>query len=104
MSELTNIGLAAAGGAPSGEAATEQAALPYAQPETPAPVQLPDAPAPRSWIARVMLDAVGRTAARLGLGWIVIVAFCAAFAPLLASSFPLLIKMDGKVSSPLLQN
>lgn len=56
---------------------------------------------PRPWLAQTMLDTLGRTGARVGLVWIVIVAFCAIFAPLLANSFPILIKMDGRWSSPL---
>lgn len=56
---------------------------------------------PRPWFAQVMLDTVGRTGARLGLVWIIIVALCAIFAPLLANSYPIAIKMDGRWSSPL---
>lgn len=56
---------------------------------------------PRPWFTEVMLDTVGRTGARIGLIWISIIAFCAVFAPLLANSYPIAIKMDGKWSSPL---
>ena len=41
---------------------------------------------PRSWLARAMLDTVGKTSARLGLIWISVIAFCAVFAPFLANS------------------
>jgi peptide/nickel transport system permease protein len=74
-------------------------ALPPPVPTTPeAAVQ-----APRSWIGNVLLRTVGRTGARIGLAWIAIVAFCAVFAPFLANSRPILIKMDGQWSSPLVQ-
>ena len=56
---------------------------------------------PRPWLAKVMFDTVGRGGARIGLAWIIVVAFCAVFAPFLANSAPILIKMDGKWSSPL---
>lgn len=78
-------------------------------PSMPLPVPIPaleleSQAVPRSWIGRVMLDTVGRTGAKVGLAWILLVAFCAVFAPLLANSFPILIKMGGKWSSPLVQN
>jgi len=56
---------------------------------------------PRPWLAQVMFDMLGRTGARAGLAWIVVVGFCAAFAPFLANSYPYLVKIDGKWSSPL---
>ncbi|HEY8667117.1 MAG TPA: ABC transporter permease [Tepidisphaeraceae bacterium] len=59
---------------------------------------------PRPWLAQVMLDTVSRTGARIGLIWIVIVAFLAAFAPLLSNSYPLLVKMDGRVFSPMVRH
>jgi peptide/nickel transport system permease protein len=60
--------------------------------------------APRPWVAQVMLQTIGRVGARVGLAWIAIVAFCAVFAPLLANSHPIAIKMDGQWSSPLLRH
>lgn len=48
-----------------------------------------------------MLDTFGRTGARVGLIWICLVGLCAIFAPILANSFPILIKIDGKWSSPM---
>jgi len=59
---------------------------------------------PRSWLGQVMLDTVGRAGARVGVVWIAIVAACAVLAPVLANSYPLLIKMDGRVSSPMVEN
>lgn len=58
---------------------------------------------PRSWLSGAMYDTVGRTGARIGLSWIILVAFCALFAPFIANSRPYLIKIDGVWSSPLLQ-
>src|SRR5262245_40744 len=59
---------------------------------------------PTSWLARAMLDTLGKTSARMGVAWISIVAFCAVFAPLLANSYPLLVKMKGRWSSPAAQH
>src|SRR5690348_2885286 len=56
---------------------------------------------PRSWLARAMLDTVGKTSARLGLIWISVIAFCAVFAPFIANSYPILVKMNGRYSSPM---
>jgi peptide/nickel transport system permease protein len=42
--------------------------------------------------------------ARVGLAWIVVLAFCGVFAPFLASSHPYLMKIDGRWSSPLLRH
>jgi peptide/nickel transport system permease protein len=69
------------------------------------PPPMPTGPmeAPRSWLGGAMYDTVGRTGARIGLSWIVLVAFCALFAPFIANSRPYLIKMDGAWSSPLIQ-
>ena len=54
----------------------------------------------RSWLESVVHHAIGRWGTRLGIGWIGLVAFCAVFAPFLANSFPLLVKIDGHWSSP----
>ena len=65
---------------------------------------LADAPAPverrRGWLASVVHHALSRWGTRLSLAWIGLVAFCAVFAPFLANSFPLLVKIDGHWSSP----
>src|SRR4051812_21749280 len=60
--------------------------------------------APRPWVAQVMLDTVGYRSARIGLWWIGAVAFFAVFAPVIANSYPMLVKLDGKWSSPMLAN
>lgn len=54
----------------------------------------------RSWLSSVVHHALGRWGTRLGIGWIALVAFCATFAPFLANSFPLLVKVEGHWSSP----
>lgn len=59
---------------------------------------------PRTWLAQVMADTFTRFAARLGLMWIAVIAFCAVFAPLLSNSYPLLLKMDGHWSSPMVEH
>ncbi len=59
-----------------------------------------EADAPKPWLAQVWADTTSRLAARLGLIWIAVIATCAVFAPLLASSFPILAKIDGQWSSP----
>lgn len=72
----------------------------------------PLAQAPQPWLAQVMLETVGRRGAQVGLVWIVIVAFFAAFSPLIASSHPYLLKTTdpqliakyGQLSSPLLRH
>jgi peptide/nickel transport system permease protein len=61
-------------------------------------------PPARPWMNQVWRYTVVQTGARVGLVWIAIVAFCAVFAPLLANSFPLLVKMNGKWSSPAWQH
>ena len=59
----------------------------------------------RRFAARIALDVLGRWGAKLGLIWIGWVAFLAIFAPLLASSHPLLMRTkDGAWSSPMLNH
>src|SRR5690349_4269408 len=68
--------------------------------------------APRPWLAQAMLDTVGRTGARLGLMWVLTVAFFAVTSPFLASSHPYYLRTNdpqlvaryGRVSSPLLRH
>ncbi len=57
---------------------------------------------PLPWLAQVWKQSISQRAARFGLAWISVVAFCAIFAPLLANSFPIAIKMNGRWSSPFL--
>ena len=65
-----------------------------------APLEAP----PRTWLAQVTRRTTRRRLAQFGLAWIAIVAFCAIFAPLLANSHPIAIKIKGEGwSSPLLR-
>lgn len=54
-----------------------------------------------SYVGRVLRDTARRPGARAGFAWIGIVAFCAVFAPFIASSHPLLMRAHGAWSSPL---
>ena len=67
----------------------------------PATVEIPPR---RSWLARALLDTLGRTGARLGLACIATIAFFAVFAPILANSHPIFIVMDGRISSPMVKH
>src|SRR5947208_1106314 len=60
-------------------------------------------PIPVSFTRRIVRMALSPITARLGLAWIGLMAVLAVFAPLLANSFPIAVKMDGKWSSPMLQ-
>src|SRR5690554_5353751 len=57
---------------------------------------------PRNWLAEALYSTFGRIGARIGAVWIGVIAFCAVFAPFLANSRPLLMKAEGRWSSPLL--
>lgn len=50
-----------------------------------------------------MREVFTKWAARIGLAWIGLLVFVAVFAPLLASSYPLLLSEQGSLSSPLLR-
>lgn len=56
----------------------------------------------RPWLEQIWLDTIGRATAKLGLVWIAIITAVAVFAPFIANSFPILAKIDGRWSSPLL--
>ncbi len=57
----------------------------------------------RSYAAQVMREVFTQWAARIGLAWIGLLVFVAVFAPLLASSYPLLLSEQGSLASPLLR-
>src|SRR4051794_35351299 len=63
-----------------------------------------DAPdrASRSFAQQAVVDTVRRTGARFGLTWIGLLLLAAVFAPFIASSFPLLVRENGHLHSPLL--
>ena len=68
-----------------------------------AAAQAPARP-PRSYIRRVVDATMVRWGARLGVLWIAVLALLAVFAPFIANSHPILIKLDGKWSSPMLRH
>ncbi|MDB5327878.1 MAG: transporter permease [Phycisphaerales bacterium] len=59
--------------------------------------------ASRGLVALAVADAARSTGVRLGMVWLGVIAFLAVFAPLLANSRPLLLKMDDQWSSPFLR-
>ena len=64
-----------------------------------------DVAAPRrSWLGQAGLRLLGRWGARLGLIWVALLVGLAVFAPLMASSHPLVWKHEGVVSSPWLKH
>ncbi len=62
-----------------------------------------DRPAEASYSKKIVRDVFSRLGAKLGLAWIAIIAFVAIFAPFLANSHPLLLSIDGEISSPALR-
>ncbi len=62
-----------------------------------------DRPAEASYSKKIVRDVFSRLGAKLGLAWIAIIAFAAIFAPFLANSHPLLLSVDGEISSPALR-
>ncbi len=60
-------------------------------------------PVEASYGKKIMRDVFSRLGAKLGLAWIAIIAFAAVFAPFLANSHPLLLSINGEVSSPALR-
>ncbi|MCC7408438.1 MAG: hypothetical protein IT442_10225, partial [Phycisphaeraceae bacterium] len=58
----------------------------------------------RGYLAGAVLYVLGRKSAWLGVAWIALLVFGALFAPLLANSHPLLLKIDGRWSSPMLRH
>src|SRR5690349_7621366 len=70
------------------------------------PALLSDVPAEPavSWARQVFRRTFSDWRAIAGAVWIVVLAFLAVFAPFLANTHPVLLKMDGKWSSPLLRH
>src|SRR5580698_8660779 len=56
---------------------------------------------PRTFAAEAWRKTFLHFGAKFGLAWIALLAFCAVFAPFLASSFPLLVKQNDHWSSPM---
>lgn len=65
---------------------------------------VPHRPASRGLIAEAISETWRRWGARLGITWIFGVAIAGVYAPLIASSHPLLIQQDGALSSPWLKH
>lgn len=61
-------------------------------------------PSRRTFLQQVVHDALQPLTARLGLVWIATLAFLACFAPLIASSHPIVLKSDSVWSSPMLRH
>jgi peptide/nickel transport system permease protein len=61
-------------------------------------------PQARSWLSQVVSDTVRRRGAMMGMIWISVVAASAIFAPFLANSYPIAVKIGDKWSSPLLRH
>lgn len=53
---------------------------------------------------QAVVDTLSRAGARVGLSWLGVLAFCAVFGPFIANTHPLLMKTDGRWSSPLLRH
>lgn len=62
------------------------------------------ADASRTLGRQAALDTLTRPGARAGLAWLAVLAFLAVFAPFIASTHPIAMKMDGHWSSPLIRN
>jgi peptide/nickel transport system permease protein len=60
-----------------------------------------NAPAGQSLLQQVARDVLRRVTARLGIAWIAVLLLCAVFAPFLCNTHPLLMKSNGRWSSPL---
>lgn len=58
----------------------------------------------RSFTRHVLSQAWAHWSARIGLAWILVLIFCAVFAPFLANSHPILMQREGVISSPLLRH
>jgi len=56
-----------------------------------------------SYSKRILRSAFSGWGARIGLTWVIILAFVACFSPLLANSMPLLVSENGQLSLPILR-
>src|SRR5579859_267383 len=60
--------------------------------------------APRSIGRQAVIDTLSRPGARIGLAWLLILAFFSVFGPFVANTHPILMKAEGHWSSPLLRS
>ena len=58
----------------------------------------------QSYGRRIIRSAFLGWGARLGLAWVIILSFVAAFAPILANSMPLIASKGGEIIFPISQN
>lgn len=84
------------------EAINSSGGMPYTAPPEPPAGSTP--PASRSLFRQAVRDTLSNSLARVGLAWLLILAFFAVFAPFIANTHPVLMKMGGRWSSPLLKN
>lgn len=68
------------------------------------PVPGRDADRPRTMVRQVLDQTLTRVGARLGLCWVALLVLGAVFAPLVANSQPVAVKVDGRWSSPMLRH
>jgi peptide/nickel transport system permease protein len=64
----------------------------------------PEVPESESFPRQIARDVLHRLTAWLGIVWIVVLLLCAVFAPFFCNTHPLLMKANGRWSSPLLQH
>ncbi len=64
----------------------------------------PEAGQRGSFWAQVLRQTWRRSGAKAGLAWIIVLIFVAVFAPLLANTEPFLVKVDGRLSSPMIHH
>src|SRR5215212_9997449 len=83
------------------EATTSPATMASAGPAYAVADELP--PVSRSLVRQAVVDTLASRSARVGLVWLALLAFFAVFSPFVASTHPVLMKMDGRWSSPLLR-
>ena len=59
---------------------------------------------PRGLLWQTMVDTFGRRGAKFGAMWLLVIVFCGVFAPLIASTHPILMERNGVWSSPMWQS
>ena len=76
------------------------ASIPNVEPAGQAPVPR----RPRTLVGQIVGDTLGRWGARFGAAWIGLAAACAIFAPFIANTHPIVMKVNGEVTWPLLRH
>ena len=67
------------------------------------PANEPVAVESRGFLRETFITVGRRGSARVGMAWILVLVFCAVFAPFIANSMPLVLKLNGQWSFPLFQ-